>query len=109
LQQHPGDVISERLLLKTVGFVDTMNEVVPAGEKASDVDVLALEVGRIVVAVADRDPLAYGEPVRLKESAVRLEDGVAVSTRQADPEVSVTEAESALHVSANDLMIPVSA
>ena len=97
---------TEAALLRVVGLVDpavavhAVHEDVAAVGEPGEREVLALEVGRVVVAVADGDPLADAEQLGLLEPAAARERraGRAAAKRTADDRVPVAEAEAGLAV-----------
>src|SRR4051812_8146202 len=70
LERCPGDIVAVARLDEAVRAVDPMDQVIPAGVKAGYVDELTIQVGRVGIAVADRDPLSDTEEALLTPTAV---------------------------------------
>ena len=100
-QQNRRAVVAAVALGDRAGRVRPVHEAVAAGRQAGHVDVLALEVGRVVVAPAGRDPDEQLEQPPLAEAAaagVRRPRLVAGEAGRAADAVAVAEAEAGLAV-----------
>jgi hypothetical protein len=90
-------------LRESVVGVDRVHEDVAARGEVGDVDLLALEVGVAVDAVADRDPLAQVGQVGPALAAVGLVEGRRAASAPQRPAgrcaVAVAEAEAGLVIS----------
>src|SRR4051812_50031550 len=76
-----------------------MDEDVAAGRQPRQAQVLTLEVGGVVVAVADRDPFLDPEELRLAEAAAAgVDGGRSRRSRALRGRVAVTQAEPRLLV-----------
>src|SRR3954452_2676139 len=100
VEQQRGGVVRVVELAQAAVGVDAVHELVATTPEPGEQQVLAFEIGGVVVAVADGDPLADAEPRGLAEPAAR---GVDLSRRARGERVpgdrvSIAQAEARLAV-----------